>query len=117
MRSTPPPPGRRWDGSLVSHRVHRSLQIDPHCGSRLLRCGQSGRCRECGNRIEWYTRPTGMQRQSVRLHPHELPTSRVPAGSRWHVSSGIAYPAADGSNWCRLPHAVVCPARATPPPR
>ena len=48
------------------------------------------------------------------LHPHELPSARVPAACRWHVSSGIAHPAGDGSSWCRLPHAVVCPASDAP---
>ncbi|MFI0234936.1 DUF6083 domain-containing protein, partial [Streptomyces sp. NPDC017086] len=113
MRSTPPSPARRWDGSLVSHRVRRTLRVSPDGVSRLLRCAQSDRCRECGNRIEWYHR--GTQRQPVRLHPHELPAARVPASCRWHISSGVAYPAGDGSSWCRLPHAVVCPARDAPP--
>ncbi|WP_405669577.1 DUF6083 domain-containing protein [Streptomyces sp. NBC_01530] len=112
MRSTPPT-SRRWDGSpVLAHRVRRSLQITPDGASRLLRCGQSGRCRECGNRIEWYHRS---DRRPVRLHPHELPAARVPAACRWHVSSGVAHPAGDGSSWCRLPHAVVCPSRETPP--
>lgn len=35
----------------------------------------------------------------------------MPADHRWHVSSGVAYPSGDGSPWCRLPHASVCPAR------
>lgn len=112
MRSTPPPPARRWDGSPLAHRVRRSLHVSPDGVSRLLRCGQGDRCRECGNRIEWYHR--GAQRP-VRLHPHELPAARVPAVCRWHVSSGVAYPGGDGSSWCRLPHAAVCPARDTPP--
>ncbi|MFF7772525.1 DUF6083 domain-containing protein [Streptomyces massasporeus] len=113
MRSTPPPPARRWDGSPLVHRVRRSLYVSPDGVSRLLRCGQGGRCHDCGNRIEWYHR--GAQRP-VRLHPHELPAARVPAVCRWHVSSGVAYPGGDGSSWCRLPHAAVCPARDTPPP-
>ncbi|WP_231628072.1 DUF6083 domain-containing protein, partial [Streptomyces sp. Z38] len=112
MRSTPPPPARRWDGSPLAHRVRRSLRVSPDGVSRLLRCGQGDRCRECGNRIEWYHR--GAQRP-VRLHPHELPAARVPSVCRWHVSSGVAYPGGDGSDWCRLPHAVVCPARDVPP--
>ncbi|MEH0580030.1 DUF6083 domain-containing protein [Streptomyces sp. B21-108] len=112
MRSTPPA-SRRWDGSpVLAHRVRRSLQVCPDGVSRLLRCGQSGRCRDCGNRIEWYHRST---ERAVRLHPQELPAARVPAVCRWHVSSGVAHPAGDGSSWCRLPHAVVCPARDTPP--
>ncbi|PSM39996.1 hypothetical protein C6Y14_28985 [Streptomyces dioscori] len=73
-----------------------------------MRCGQPDRCRDCGNWIEWYHR--GNERP-VRLHPRELPAATVPESCRWHVSSGVAYPADDGSAWCRLPHAVVCPAR------
>ncbi|MGW4204371.1 DUF6083 domain-containing protein, partial [Streptomyces sp. NPDC004726] len=30
----------------------------------------------------------------------------VPASCRWHVDSGIAHRAADGSPWCRIPHAA-----------
>ncbi|MFI9833762.1 DUF6083 domain-containing protein [Streptomyces sp. NPDC051913] len=95
----------------------RSLRVAPGSASRLLRCGQGDRCRECGNRIEWYHLGTDTQ-QPVRLHPRELPAAGVPEGCRWHVSSGAAYPAGDGSNWCRVRHAVVCPAReslSTPP--
>ncbi|MBB6421658.1 DUF6083 domain-containing protein [Streptomyces sp. AK010] len=112
MRSTPPA-SRHWDRSpVLAHRARRSLQVTPDGASRLLRCGQSGRCRDCGNRIEWYHRS---DRRPVRLHPQELPATRVPAACRWHVSSGIAHPAGDGSSWCRLPHAVLCPARDTAP--
>ncbi|MFE7029113.1 DUF6083 domain-containing protein [Streptomyces sp. NPDC057621] len=115
MRSTPPPAPRRQGSRPAAPRTRRSLQVSPDGASRLLRCGQGSRCRECGNRIEWYPRGTGPQRHPVRLHPHELPTARVPAGCRWHVSSGAAYPAGDGSHWCRLPHAAVCPARDAAP--
>ncbi|MGW6890328.1 DUF6083 domain-containing protein [Streptomyces chartreusis] len=114
MRPTPPHTARHWDGSPAGTRhVRRSLQLSPDSASRLLRCGQSGRCCDCGNRIEWYHRTT---EPPVRLHPQELPAARVPAACRWHVSSGVAYPAGDGSRWCRLPHAVVCPAQETPVP-
>lgn len=51
----------------------------------------------------------------VRLHPYELPTDQVPESCRWHVSSGVAHPCGDGSTWCRLPHAALCPARPAPP--
>ncbi|MFB7575955.1 DUF6083 domain-containing protein [Streptomyces sp. NPDC056165] len=112
MRSTSSPAARYWDGSPLAHRVRRSLHVSPDGVSRLLRCGQGDRCRECGNRIEWYHR--GAQRP-VRLHPHELSAARVPAGCRWHVSSGVAYRGGDGSSWCRLPHAVICPAQDVPP--
>jgi hypothetical protein len=111
MRSTHPSATRHWDGSPIASRPRRPLQIAPDGASRLLRCGQGDRCRECGNRIEWYRRGTGTQRQPVRLHSDELPITQVPAACHWHVSSGVAYPAGDGSNWCRLPHAVICPAR------
>lgn len=110
----PSPASRHRDSSPVpAHRMRRSLQVTPGSVSRLLRCGQSGRCRDCGNPIEWYHRT---DQQPVRLHPHELPAAQVPEACRWHVSSGVAHPAGDGSNWCRLPHAVLCPARTTPPP-
>ncbi|MET9562205.1 DUF6083 domain-containing protein [Streptomyces tauricus] len=114
MRSTPFSAARHQDGRSSSSRTRRSLQVAPDGISRLLRCGQGDRCHECGNRIEFYPRGTGPQRRPVRLHPHELPTARVPATCRWHVSSGAAYPAEDGSRWCRLPHAAVCPARDMP---
>lgn len=51
----------------------------------------------------------------MRLHPHEMPANRVPESCRWHVSSGVAHPSGDGSSWCRLPHAVLCPACPAPP--
>ncbi|WP_254408383.1 DUF6083 domain-containing protein [Streptomyces sp. AC495_CC817] len=113
MRSTPSSSARHWDGSPVAVPVHRSLRVNPGCTSRLLRCGQHSRCRECGNRIEWYHRSGP---RMVRLHPRELPAARVPADCRWHVSSGIAHPAGDGSTWCRIPHALLCPARDAPAP-
>lgn len=111
MRSTPPP-SRRWDGSLLRVSARRSLRVSNDSASRLLRCGQGDHCRDCGNRIEWYHRPN---ERPVRLHPHELPVEKVPPTCHWHVSGGIAHPAGDGSGWCRLPHAVVCPARDSLP--
>ncbi|WP_256959411.1 DUF6083 domain-containing protein [Streptomyces viridochromogenes] len=76
--------------------------------SRLLRAGQSGRCRRCGNRIDLYQRPDG---RPIALHPAELSAANVPASCRWHLSSGIAHPHGDGSAWCRIAHAVLCPHR------
>lgn len=102
-----PRPQRHWDGSPVVPHRPRSLRVAPDSPSRLLRCAQRGHCRECGNTVEWYARSND---RPVRLHPGELPTIRVPAELRWHVSSGIAYPAGDGGGWCRLAHAVLCPA-------
>ncbi|WP_329258477.1 DUF6083 domain-containing protein [Streptomyces sp. NBC_01478] len=104
----PSPTRRRWDNSPVVAHQRRSLRVDPDSPTRLLRCAQRDRCRECGNLVEWYHRACD---RPVRLHPRELPAVEVPAGCRWHVSSGLAYPAGDGSVWCRLAHAAVCPAR------
>ncbi|MBQ0997479.1 DUF6083 domain-containing protein [Streptomyces sp. RK62] len=113
MHSTSPAPRHRDGTPTPARRTRRSLQVTPGSVSRLLRCGQSGRCRDCGNPIEWYHRS---DQRLVRLHPHELPAVQVPDACRWHVSSGVAHPAGDGSSWCRLAHAVLCPARDTPPP-
>lgn len=112
MRSTPPPSRRHWDGSPVTVHARRFLRVTPDGPSRLLRCGQNDRCRDCGNRIEWYQ---GVNQRPVRLHPPELPVAEVPDSCRWHVSSGVAHPAGDGSSWCRVAHDMLCPARDTPP--
>lgn len=47
------------------------------------------------------------------MHPQELPAAAVPLVCRWHVDSGIAHPAGDGSPWCRIPHRILCPGRPT----
>ncbi|MBL3666924.1 hypothetical protein JL475_13150 [Streptomyces sp. M2CJ-2] len=112
MHSSPSPCGRHWDGSRASAPRRRSLRIAPDSTSRLLRCGQTASCRECGNPVEWYLR---VDDRPVQLHPRELPTAQVPESCRWHVSRGVAHPAGDGSSWCRLAHALLCPARPGPP--
>ncbi|MGW0902887.1 DUF6083 domain-containing protein [Streptomyces sp. NPDC002853] len=109
----PPPTARRWDGSPLGPRRHRSLRVSTTSPSRLLRTGQTSRCRACGNRIEWYQRDN---HRPISLHPAEFPAATVPASCRWHLSCGIAHRHADGSAWCRLPHAVLCP-RRTPTSR
>ncbi|MET7737690.1 DUF6083 domain-containing protein [Streptomyces sp. NPDC005402] len=76
--------------------------------SRLLRAGQHSLCRHCGNRIDLYPRTD--QRPNA-LHPTELTATQVPESCRWHLSGGIAHPHGDGSAWCRIPHAVLCPRR------
>ncbi|MDD1064292.1 DUF6083 domain-containing protein [Streptomyces cocklensis] len=108
MTAAPDHPNRRWDGSRNTAHRSRSLHLSPRASTRLLRCGQPGRCRDCGNAIEWYYRP---DHRPVPLHPRELPAHTVPERRRWHVAAGLAYPTADGSAWCRLPHAALCPAR------
>ncbi|MGW0573749.1 DUF6083 domain-containing protein [Streptomyces tauricus] len=112
MRPSPHPSTPRWDGSHVRAPQRRSLRVAADGVSRLLRCAQNGSCRACGNPIEWYLRSN---ERLVPLHPQELPAIQVPEDCRWHVSSGVAYPAGDGSSWCRLPHALLCPARPAPP--
>ncbi|MEV8398041.1 DUF6083 domain-containing protein [Streptomyces niveus] len=113
MHSTNVSTRRRWDGTQPLTHRHRGLKVAPISTSRLLRTGQSGRCTACGNRVEWYDR-TG--HRPVGLHPNELPASTVPSACRWHVSSGTAYPAGDGTAWCRIPHPLLCPGRDAPDP-
>lgn len=108
MRSTPTPAGRHWDGSPRITRRPRPLHVAGTSPSRLLRAGQSSRCRQCGNRIDLYQRA---DQRPIALHPTELATVHVPEPCRWHLGGGIAYPHGDGSPWCRIPHAVVCPRR------
>ncbi|MFF7647059.1 DUF6083 domain-containing protein [Streptomyces canus] len=103
------PTSRHWHLGPRTAYPRRFLQVAAHSPSRLLRHGQSGICRSCGHRIDIYPRP---DQQPIALHPAELTAQSVPASCRWHLSSGIAYPHDDGSNWCRIPHAVLCPALA-----
>ncbi|MGW1748398.1 DUF6083 domain-containing protein [Streptomyces sp. NPDC002092] len=111
-RMRPSSTHRDRDGSPGQCHQRRSLRVAPDSPTRLLRCAQRDHCRECGNAVEWYHR---VRDRPVRLHPRELPVAEVPADHRWHVSSGLAYPAGDGSAWCRLAHDVVCPARDAGP--
>lgn len=113
MHSTSTSTRRHWDGTHPWAHRHRGLTVAATSSSRLLRTGQSGRCALCGNRVEWYDR-TG--HRAVALHPNELPTSVIPPVCRWHVSSGTAYPAGDGTAWCRIPHPLLCPGREAPDP-
>ncbi|MDX2407328.1 DUF6083 domain-containing protein [Streptomyces microflavus] len=104
---------RRWDGTPARTPRSRSLRVAPDSPARLVRTAQPGRCPDCGNRVDWHPR-TDTDDRAVGLHPQELPAAAVPAISRWHVSSGIAHPAHDGTPWCRIGHAVLCPARSAP---
>ncbi|MDQ0946442.1 hypothetical protein QFZ24_000365 [Streptomyces phaeochromogenes] len=94
------------DGSPRTVRPRRPLRVAAASPSRLLRTGQSGRCRRCGNRIDFYPRA---DQRPIALHPAELATAHVPAACRWHLSYGIAHPHSDGSAWCRIPHTMLCP--------
>ncbi|WP_328663272.1 DUF6083 domain-containing protein [Streptomyces sp. NBC_00328] len=103
-----------WDGSPRTTRPRRPLRVTATSPSRLLRTGQSSRCRQCGHRIDRYQRA---DQRPIALHPAELDASQIPAPCRWHLSGGIAYPHGDGSPWCRIPHHVLCPQHApTAPP-
>ncbi|MGW3835135.1 DUF6083 domain-containing protein [Streptomyces microflavus] len=104
---------RRWDGTPARTPRPRSLRVAPDSPTRLVRTAQPGRCPDCGNRIDWHPR-VGTDDRPVGLHPQELPAAAVPAVSRWHLSSGIAHPAHDGTPWCRIPHTALCPARSAP---
>lgn len=95
--------------AFTGHHRAGSRRIDR--AYRLLRCGHSARCRLCGNRIDVYPRS---DLRPVALHPDELATAQTPEPYRWHLSCGIAHPHADGSAWCRIPHTLLCPGRATP---
>ncbi|MFF0017997.1 DUF6083 domain-containing protein [Streptomyces sp. NPDC005374] len=108
MCPTPSSPGCHWDGSpRISHRP-RPLRVAPTSPGRLLRAGGRGRCRRCSHRLDLYQ---STDQRTVALHPAELAAAHVPASCRWHLSGGIAHPHGDGSAWCRIPHAVLCPAR------
>ncbi|WP_328786159.1 DUF6083 domain-containing protein [Streptomyces sp. NBC_00273] len=110
MRSTNTHLGHLRDGSSPRHR-HRALRIATDSPSCLLRTAEGGLCPDCGNQVHWYR---GIEHQPVRLHPHELPTAAVPEVHRWHIGAGVAYPAGDGSPWCRIAHRTLCPAHDTP---
>ncbi|MFG3398725.1 MULTISPECIES: DUF6083 domain-containing protein [Streptomyces] len=110
MCPTPAPDGRHWDGSPRALRRPRTLRVTTTSPSRLLRAGQTGRCRHCGSRIDLYPRP---DQRPIALHPAELTVTDVPKSCRWHLSGGIAYPHGDNSAWCRIPHAVLCPHRTS----
>ncbi|WP_327419849.1 DUF6083 domain-containing protein [Streptomyces sp. NBC_01230] len=103
--------GRQWDGTPNRPHRQRTLRVAHDSPTRLVRSAQPSRCRDCGNRIDWYTRTAD---HPVSLHPHELDATTVPAATQWHVSSGIAHPADDGTPWCRIPHLALCPARDAP---
>ncbi|WP_240804018.1 DUF6083 domain-containing protein [Streptomyces sp. A0592] len=112
MRSTHARSGRLRDSSSPRHG-HRALCVATDSPSQLLRTAQSGPCADCGNQVHWFQ---GVEHQPICLHPQELPTAAVPEVHRWHIGAGIAYPAGDGSPWCRIAHRTLCPARDTPEP-
>ncbi|WTX27834.1 DUF6083 domain-containing protein [Streptomyces sp. NBC_00656] len=107
--------GRRWDGTPARPSRSRALRVAHDSPTRLIRSAQPGRCRDCGNRIDCCPHAyADTAERTVALHPQELPATAVPATSRWHVSSGTAHPAHDGTPWCRIPHTALCPARKAP---
>ncbi|WP_232032740.1 DUF6083 domain-containing protein [Streptomyces lincolnensis] len=73
MRPNTAPTGCHWDGSPRTAPVRRPLRVAATSPSRLLRAGQSRRCRQCGNRIDLYPRTDG---RPIALHPAELTTAQ-----------------------------------------
>ncbi|MGW8764291.1 DUF6083 domain-containing protein [Streptomyces sp. NPDC055815] len=102
---------RHWDGTPNAPHRRRALTVAPDSPNRLLRIAQGSRCQDCGNRIDCHIT---ISHQRIGLHPVEVPAAIVPAEHRWHLASGIALPAGDGSPWCRLAHATLCPAHGEP---
>ncbi|MFD7232134.1 DUF6083 domain-containing protein [Streptomyces sp. NPDC059881] len=102
--------GRRWDGTPIRPHRSRVLRLCENSPSRLLCTAKASRCRDCGNRVTWHHRT---DQRPIAMHPRELPAAAVPLVCRWHVDSGIAHPADDGTPWCRIPHHLLCPARPT----
>ncbi|MEU0401635.1 DUF6083 domain-containing protein [Streptomyces sp. NPDC006197] len=111
MHPAHPSSGRHWDGTPRTPSRRRALRVAADSPSRLLRIAQRGPCRDCGNRVDWHTTIT---RRVIPLHPVELPTAIVPETNRWHVASGIAHHADDGTSWCRISHPTLCPTHTTP---
>ncbi|MFJ4188962.1 DUF6083 domain-containing protein [Kitasatospora sp. NPDC089509] len=106
-------PGYRWDGTHRGPNTTRTLRIDRDSPTRIVRTALMGTCHHCGNPAEWsYT----AHHDYIPLHPAELPTRHIPPPLRWHTVSGIAYPTAAGSPWCRIAHPDLCPA-TRPRPR
>ncbi|WP_351237432.1 DUF6083 domain-containing protein [Streptomyces sp. NPDC002133] len=100
--------GRHWDGTPIRAHRQRDLRLSEDSPSRMLGTAQSNRCTACANRITWFHRT---DHRPIAMHPRELPAAAVPLVCRWHVDSGVAHPAGDGSPWCRIPHRMLCPAR------
>ncbi|MGW0316103.1 DUF6083 domain-containing protein [Streptomyces flavidovirens] len=113
MCSTTASSGHRPHPSPVAARRPRTLRIAPDSPSRLLRTAQPAQCPDCGNPVHWYTRTN---QQPIGLHPQELDAVTVPASCRWHVHSGIAHPADDGTDWCRITHRTLCPTHKSATP-
>lgn len=111
MCTSHPSSNRHWDGTPCAPARRRALRVSADSPSRLLRIAQPSRCRACGNRIDWYNTVT---QRAVPLHPVELPAAMVPEPHRWHVASGVAHHADDGTAWCRITHPILCPAHTTP---
>jgi hypothetical protein len=87
--------------------MSRRLWVHPENSSRLLRAGQTRRCRYCGNYVDWHYKADG---SPVPLVPQEFPARQIPDGKRWHLSRGTVYPGDGGSRFCRIAHTAVCPA-------
>lgn len=86
---------------------------DPHPRGAF---GRQIPCSLCGLKIERRLRYDSTPDGSgwIDLQPGEFTVRRVPDRARWHLASGVAWPGADRTPWCRLDHAAVCPAADEP---
>lgn len=97
-----PPPAARRHQTRAPQPSHRARPY----ATGSARPQRTGRCPACGHRVESYPRT---DHRLLALHPAEFTLTTVPTAFRWHLSSGIAHPRSDGTNWCRIPHTVLCP--------
>ncbi|MFB6628145.1 DUF6083 domain-containing protein [Streptomyces sp. NPDC056374] len=111
MRTIHSSSSHHWDGSPITPGRRRALRVAADSPTRLLRTAQHGECRDCGNQVAWHTTIT---QRAIPFHPAELPTVIVPEPHRWHVASGVAHHADDGTPWCRITHLTLCPAHTAP---
>ncbi|MFF0746397.1 DUF6083 domain-containing protein [Streptomyces sp. NPDC004111] len=107
-----PTPTPRRRPNCTALRARRTLRVPATSPSQVLRSHSNGPCPRCGHRIEWHPRA---DHSLLVLHPAEFTTTVVPADWRWELSCGIAHPHGDATPWCRIPHAILCPAH-TPDP-
>ncbi|WP_435229162.1 DUF6083 domain-containing protein [Streptomyces sp. Tue6028] len=84
------------------HRPGTSPSRPPRAG------GHTGHRRWRGNRIDLHQRADG---RPIALHPAEPADAASPASRRRHLSCTTAHPHGDGSNWCPVPRAGLCPQR------
>ncbi|WP_257574050.1 DUF6083 domain-containing protein [Streptomyces sp. JJ66] len=85
------------------------MRIGPGNASHTLVRNTRGRCRWCGNPVEWRD---SFDQGRVPLMPQWFPARKIPPRYRWHVETGIAFLGAHPNDLgrCRVKHSTVCPA-------